>query len=74
MSHVRTGHWASVLSVGLADAFGLPAGVRLIPIEESGPVPTIGLLYPQRDPVAPLTAALLALAPTISYKAATSEP
>ena len=72
MSHVRTGHWASVLSLGLADAFGLPAGIRLIPIEETGPVPTIGLLYPQRDPVAPLTAALLALAPTISYKAATS--
>ncbi len=72
MCHVRTGHWASVLSLGLADAFGLPAGIRLIPIEETGPVPTIGLLYPQRDPVAPLTAALLALAPTISYKAATS--
>ena len=43
MCHVRTGHWASVLSLGLADAFGLPAGIRLIPIEETGPVPTIGL-------------------------------
>ena len=62
MSHVRTGQWASVLPVGVAEAFGLPASIRLIPIEETGPMPTIGLVYPQRDPIAPLTAALLEIA------------
>jgi DNA-binding transcriptional LysR family regulator len=62
MSHVRTGQWASVLPMGMAEAFGLPASIRLIPIHETGPMPTIGLVYPQRDPIAPLTAALLDVA------------
>ena len=62
MSHVRTGQWASVLPVGVAEAFGLPASIRLIPIEELGPTPTIGLVYPQRDPISALTAALLDVA------------
>ncbi len=59
MTHVRTGRWASVLSDGMAAAFGLPPSVRVIPIEDDAPTPTIGLVYSQRDPVAPLTQALL---------------
>lgn len=62
MSHVRTGQWASVLPMGMAEAFGLPASIRLIPIEESGPMPTIGVVYPQRDPMSALTAAFLDVA------------
>ena len=66
MTHVRTGAWASVLSDRMAVAFGLPPGIRLIPIAEDDMRHTIGLVYPQRDPVTPLTAELIALAQGIA--------
>ena len=62
MTHVRTGAWASVLSDRMAGAFGLPPGIRVIPIAEEERRHTIGLVYPHRDPVTPLTAELIALA------------
>lgn len=66
LTHVCTGLWSSVLSVGMADSCGLPSTIRVIPITEDEPGPTIGLVYGRRDPVAPLTAALLAVARSIS--------
>jgi len=57
-SHVRTGRWASVMPAVLAQTMGLTDQVRSIPIVEADP-PTIGLVYPQREPLAPLTAALV---------------
>ncbi len=62
MTHVRTGRWASVLPDVVAAAFGLPPSVRIIPIDDPEPLPTIGLIYPLRDPVTPLTAALVEIA------------
>jgi DNA-binding transcriptional LysR family regulator len=57
-SHVRTGQWASVMPAVLAGTMGLTAQIRSIPIDDTDP-PTIGLVYPQREPLTPLTAALV---------------
>ena len=63
MSHVRTGHWASVLPAMMADMLmaGWPENgpVCAIPISETEALPMIGLVYPQREPLLPLTAALV---------------
>jgi DNA-binding transcriptional LysR family regulator len=58
-SHVRTGRWASVMPAVLAETMGLPGPIRAIPIDDPTPPPTIGLVYPQREPLTPLTAALV---------------
>ena len=58
-AHVRTGEWASIMPAALADTMGLPSPIRGIPIEDPVPPPTIGLIYPQREPLMPLTAALV---------------
>ncbi len=58
-SHVRTGQWASVMPAVLADTMGIAPPVRSIPIAEVGHPPTVGLVYPQREPMTPLTAALV---------------
>jgi DNA-binding transcriptional LysR family regulator len=58
-SHVRTGQWASVMPAVLAETMGLPGPVRAIPITDPVLPPTIGLIYPQREPLTPLTAALV---------------
>jgi DNA-binding transcriptional LysR family regulator len=59
-SHVRTGRWASVMPAQLADTLGLPEPIRSIPIADGSPPPLIGLVYPKREPMTPLTAALVA--------------
>lgn len=58
-THVRTGRWASVMPAVLAETMGLPEPIRAIPIVDTEPPPTIGLVYPQREPMTPLTAALV---------------
>jgi DNA-binding transcriptional LysR family regulator len=73
-SHVRTGRWASVMPALLAETLGLGGAVRAIPIIEPVAVHTIGLLVPDRDPMAPATAALVAeaqrVAPTLDRELA----
>ncbi len=64
ISHVRTGKWASVLPSIIAESLlirgeaGAPE-IRAIPIRETDPLPVIGLVYPHREPLLPLTAALV---------------
>jgi len=58
-SHVRTGQWASVMPAVLAETMGLPGPILAIPIDDPTPPPTMGLVYPQREPLTPLTAALV---------------
>ncbi|HET6305637.1 MAG TPA: LysR family transcriptional regulator [Rhodopila sp.] len=58
-AHVRTGQWASVMPAVLAETMGLPQPIRAIPIDDPTPPPAIGLIYPQREPLPPLTAALV---------------
>jgi DNA-binding transcriptional LysR family regulator len=69
-SHVRTGRWASVMPAKIADTLGLTDTIRAIPITQPKAVQTIGLVVPQREPMTPITSALVAearrLAPQIS--------
>jgi DNA-binding transcriptional LysR family regulator len=69
-SHVRTGCWASVMPAKIADTLGLTDTIRAIPITQPKAVQTIGLVVPQREPMTPITAALVAearrLAPQLS--------
>jgi DNA-binding transcriptional LysR family regulator len=59
-SHVRTGRWASVMPARLAETLGLTETLRAIPITDPEAVQTIGLVVPSREPMTPLTAALVA--------------
>ena len=62
MTHVQTGQWASIMPSMIADLWGMSPPLRSIPIEEDQPPPVIGLVYPSRDPLLPLTAALVSQA------------
>ena len=68
-AHVRTGRWASVMPAKLAETLGLTATIRAIPITEPEAVQTIGLVVPSREPMMPITAALVEeakrIAPTL---------
>jgi DNA-binding transcriptional LysR family regulator len=59
-SHVRTGRWASVMPSRLAATLGLTEVLRAIPIVEPEASHTVGLVVPSRQPMKPLTAALVA--------------
>ena len=59
-AHVRTGRWASVMPAKLAETLGLTETMRAIPIFEPDEVHTIGLVVPEREPMTPLTKALVA--------------
>ncbi|MGC2043144.1 MAG: LysR family transcriptional regulator, partial [Pseudolabrys sp.] len=59
-SHVRTGRWASVMPAKIADTLGLTDAIRAIPIIQPEAVQTIGLVVPAREPMTPITAALVA--------------
>src|SRR5512144_1755833 len=69
-SHVRTGRWASVMPAKIADTLGLTDTIRAIPVAQGEAVRTRGLVVPQRAPMTPITAALVAearrLAPQLS--------
>ncbi len=58
-AHVRTGQWASVMPAKLAETLGLTDTIRAIPIVGAEAFPTIGLVVPQREPMTPMTAALV---------------
>ena len=67
-SHVRTGQWASIMPLKIAETLGLTDTIRAIPIIEPQAVHTVGLLVPQREPLTPLTAALVTEARRIAPK------
>jgi DNA-binding transcriptional LysR family regulator len=58
-THVRTGRWASVMPARLAETLGLTNTLRAIPITQPEAVQTIGLVVPSREPMTPLTSALV---------------
>jgi DNA-binding transcriptional LysR family regulator len=70
-SHVRTGRWASVMPSHLAATLGLTDVLRAIPIVEPEASHAVGLVVPAREPMTPLTAALVAeakrLAPQLAH-------
>ena len=47
---------------GPSRGVGLPASIRVIPIVDDEKLQTFGLVYGHRDPVTPLTAALIDIA------------
>jgi DNA-binding transcriptional LysR family regulator len=59
-AHVRTARWASIMPARLAETLGLTDRIRAIPIVEPEALHTIGLVVPAREPMTPLTAALVA--------------
>jgi DNA-binding transcriptional LysR family regulator len=59
-AHVRTGEWASIIPETFADVLGLSEPLRSIPIIEPQEVQRIGLVLPRREPMPPLSRALLA--------------
>lgn len=65
-SHVRTGRWASVMPQQLVSVLGLGEAVRAIPIVGGPPSPTVGLVVRHREPMTPLTAALVSLAESLA--------
>jgi DNA-binding transcriptional LysR family regulator len=67
-SHVRTGRWASVMPAKLAETLGLTEPIRAIPITQPEAVQTIGLVVPQREPMTPITAALVAEARRVASR------
>src|SRR6187397_1001655 len=73
-AHVRTGRWASVMPAKLAETLGLTETIRAIPIVEPEAVHTIGLVVPSREPMTPLTAALVAEAQRLAPQLEENEP
>jgi DNA-binding transcriptional LysR family regulator len=67
-SHVRTGEWATIMPEKLANTLGLTERLRSIPIVEPDAVHRIGLVVPQRDPMTPITAALVNEAKQLATK------
>jgi DNA-binding transcriptional LysR family regulator len=67
-AHVRTGRWASVMPSKLAETLGLTETIRTIPILDPDEVHTIGLVIPEREPMTPLTAALVAEARLVAKR------
>jgi DNA-binding transcriptional LysR family regulator len=59
-AHARTGRWATVMPSRIAATLGLTDVLRAIPIVEPEASHTIGLVVPARQPMKPLTAALVA--------------
>ncbi len=58
-SHIRTGKWASIMPLNLADTFGFVEPIRAIPIIEPDARHLVGLVATRREPHTPLVAALL---------------
>jgi DNA-binding transcriptional LysR family regulator len=58
-SHIRTGKWASIMPVNLAQTLGLSDPIRAIPIVEPDARHMVGLVAAHRDPQTPLVSALL---------------
>jgi DNA-binding transcriptional LysR family regulator len=65
-AHVKSGQWASVLPAKLADMIGPNPAISVIPIAESEAANVVGLVVPHREPMTPLTAALVETAKKIA--------
>jgi DNA-binding transcriptional LysR family regulator len=58
-SHIRTGKWASIMPLNLAETFGFAEPIRAIPIVEPDASHLVGLVAAEREPHTPLVAAML---------------
>jgi DNA-binding transcriptional LysR family regulator len=69
-SHVRTGRWACIVPEKLASLLGISEPLRSIPILEPREFYTMGLITPRREPIPPLTRALVVEAKRLAMPAA----
>jgi hypothetical protein len=58
----------------LAETLDMPAPIRSIPIVDNTVHPLVGLVYPQREPMTPLTAALVTEARRLGMEDAVKLP
>jgi DNA-binding transcriptional LysR family regulator len=68
-SHLRHGEWSTVLPHTISYLIGDGHGLLVLPLVEPAASHQIGLIVPDRDPVAPIAAALLAAARLIDVEA-----
>lgn len=73
VDHVKSGRRATVLPEQLAKTLGVQEPLRSIPIVEPEEVHHIGLVVPQREPVTPQVAALVAEAKKLAKTLASKE-
>jgi len=66
LAHVRTGQWASIMPAKVAETAEPGGTIRSIPIVDPAAIHAIGLVVPARQPMTPLTAALVAEARLIA--------
>jgi DNA-binding transcriptional LysR family regulator len=59
-SHVRRG-WSSVMAHAWLSLFGVPEGMRAVPLVSPDVTHSIGIVVPEAEPLAPLGAALVEL-------------
>lgn len=58
-SHIRTGKWASIMPLNLAETLGFAEPIRAIPIVEPDASHLVGVVAALREPHTPLVSALL---------------
>ncbi|MFJ7906010.1 LysR family transcriptional regulator [Kitasatospora sp. NPDC096204] len=61
-AHVRTGQWASVVPYAWLHVFGVPQGMRAVPLAEPAHSAPIGLVIAAREPGSVMARALLEVA------------
>lgn len=59
-AHAATRRWAAVIAHTWLNAFGVPEGMRALPIRHSGPQPWVGLVVGDHGPTSHVAQALLA--------------
>ncbi|MEU3983259.1 LysR family transcriptional regulator [Streptomyces sp. NPDC026672] len=69
-AHVRTGHWASVVPHAWLHVFGVPHGMRALPLVEPARTVPVGLVTTAREPGSVMARALTELARTTDVAAA----
>ena len=62
LSHVRSGRWCAILPRAMLGLIENGRGFRCLPLHSPEAAHRVGLLYPQRVPLPPLTRALLEVA------------
>ncbi|MBE7183317.1 MAG: LysR family transcriptional regulator [Methylobacterium mesophilicum] len=65
-SHIRTGKWASIMPLNLAETLGFAEPIRAIPIIKPYARHSVGLVVARREPHSPLVSALIDQARALS--------
>lgn len=68
-AHVGTHRWSSVIAHAWLYLFGVPPGMRVVPLEHPRWAPQVGLVVSQHDPEPILARALLEVTDTVDLRA-----